>query len=274
MKQIWIAVFTILGLTLAPYSYVHAADFKSGGDWGCRSAAISNIKNLARDQSKSFIGAGDYVYSCSTSSINSLWNAVPSKKGVYGNHECEKGQGTSWVTTTFGQNGCSKGYFAVTRGGDTAVIGLNPYTSYKKGTGQYNYVVSKTNQYANDSKINWIVYVVHPLFYPIGCSQSHCHGVDFPGFNSVYEPIIKASGKGFILQAHTHLTAYGTPKGIPAAICGGGGEDGTKLGSLNGYSWGTSTLGYCLFHFEKGSATVKLIGTNNQIVHQHTYNKN
>jgi hypothetical protein len=273
IKTLWIVVFTILGLTLAPYSFIHASDFYTMGDVGCKSAAISNLKNLA-GKPISFVGAGDYSYKCSSSTITPLWNAINSKRGVMGNHECEKGQGTSWATTTFGNGGCSKGYFAVTRGGDTGVIGLNPYTSYNKGSSQYNYVVAATNSYTNNTSIKWIVYVIHPLFYPVGCSDSHCHGVDEAGFNSVYEPIIKNSHKGFIIQAHTHLTAFGTPKGIPSAICGGGGEDGTKLGSLNGYTWASSTMGYCKLHFELGKAIAQLIGTSNNIVHTHTWNKN
>jgi hypothetical protein len=266
---VWLLVLVVVSM-IVPYSFVQAADFKTGGDWGCKQAAMSNLKNAGLNKAISFFGLGDYLYSCSPST---LWNSIPSKKGVMGNHECEKGQGTSWAASTFGNGGCGKGYFAVTRGGDTGVIGLNPYTSYKKGSSQYNYVVSKTNEYKNNTNINWIVYLIHPLFYPVGCSQSHCHGVDNPGFNSVYEPIIKASGKGFILQAHTHLSAFGTPKGIPSAICGGGGEDSTKLGSLNGYTWASSTPGYCLFHFELGKATAQLIGTNNQVVHTHTWKK-
>ena len=272
IKQIWIVVFTIIGLTLAPYSFVHASDFNAMGDVGCKSAAVSNLHNLA-GKPISFFGIGDYSYKCSSSTIKPLWIEINSKKLAAGNHECEKGE-DSLKFATMGGTGCSKGYFAVTRGGDTGVIGLNPYTSYKKGSSQYNFVVQKTNEYKNNTSINWIVYIFHPLMFPVGCSQSHCHGVDKAGFNSVYDPIIRGSGKGFVLQAHTHLTALGTPKGIPAAICGGGGEDGTKLGSLNGYSYGTNQLGYCKLHFEKGKAIASLIGTNNQIIHEHTWNRN
>jgi hypothetical protein len=272
MKLLWIGILSILAIFLMPMSYVQAADFNSVGDVGCKSAAISNLKNLA-NKPISFFGVGDYSYKCSSSTILPLWNAINSKKGIMGNHECEKGEDSLNAGTVFQNGGCGKGYFAYVRGGNTAVIGLNPYTSYKSGSAQYNFVVSKTNQYKADSAINWIVYIIHPLFYPVGCSLSHCHGVDNPGFNSVYEPIIKASGKGFILQAHTHLTAYGTPKGIPAAVCGGGGEDGTTLGSLNGYSWASSKMGFCKLHFELGKATAQLIGTSNILIHTHTWNK-
>jgi hypothetical protein len=270
MKLLLVALLTVILVSSTLLSRVQASDFNAVGDVGCKGNAISNLKNLA-NKAISFFGLGDYSYKCSGSTIKPLYDKINSKKLISGNHECEKKEDG----LKFGQYGgsCSKGYFAVTRGGDTGVIGLNPYTSYKQGSAQYNFVTQKTNEYKNSSSINWIVYLVHPLFYPIGCSSSHCHGVDNPGFNSVYEPIIKASGKGFIIQAHTHLSATGTPKGIPAAICGGGGEDSTKLGSLNGYQWGSSTPGYCQFHFEKGKATATLIGTNNQPIHQHTYNR-
>jgi len=261
-------VILVLAITIITTNYVRALDFNTMGDVGCRTAAIANLMNLA-NKPISFFGLGDYSYKCSASTIKPLWDQINSKKLIAGNHECEKkGQ------NALGFKDCKKGYFAVIRGGDTGIIGLNPYTSYKKGSSQYNLVTAASNSYSNNTKIYWIVYLVHNDFYPVGCSGLHCHGVDKAAFNKIYEPIIKATGKGFIIQAHTHLTALGTPKGIPSAICGGGGEDGTKLGSSNGYDYGTATPGYCNFHFGQNDATVKLIGTNNQIIHEHTYNKN
>jgi hypothetical protein len=164
-----LAILIALVLLLVPLVYsVRASDFKAGGDWGCKSTAMSNLKNAGINKAISFLGLGDYLYKCKPTV---LWNDIPSKKGIMGNHECEKGQGTSWATINMGNGGCKKGYFAVTRGGDTGVIGLNPYTSYKVGSSQYNFVVQKTNEYKNNTNINWIVYLIHPLFYPVGCSQ-------------------------------------------------------------------------------------------------------
>ena len=264
---IWVIVLVSIGVLIVPHSFAQAADFNAVGDIGCKSSAISNLKNLA-GKTISFFGLGDYSYKCSAGTIKPLYDQINSKKLIAGNHECEKsGQ------NALGFTGCKKGYFAVTRGSDTGVIGLNPYTSYKKGSSQYNLVTTASNSYANSTAINWIVYLIHNDFYPVGCSGDHCHAVDKAAFNKIYEPIIKATGKGFVLQAHTHLTAFGTPKGIPSAICGGGGEDGTKLGSSNGYTYGTAIPGYCNFHFGQDNATVKLIGTNNQIVHEHNYKK-
>ena len=147
----------ILALILIPVSYSQAADFNAGGDWGCKPDAIANLKNIA-GKPISFFGLGDYSYKCSSSAIKPFWDAINSKRGVQGNHECEKSREDALnAGTVFGNGGCKKGYFAVTRGGDTGVIGLNPYTSYKKGSAQYNYVVSKTNEYANAANIHWIV---------------------------------------------------------------------------------------------------------------------
>ena len=270
----WLILPIILGLLLVPISYGHAADFNTVGDVGCKPAALSNLKNLA-GKAISFFGLGDYSYKCSSSKILPAWQEINSKKGVQGNHECEKsGQDSLKAGTLFGNGGCKKGFFTSIRGGDTAIIGLNPYTAYKKDTPQYNFVINATNSYSSNTKINWIIYLIHNDFWPVGCSGSHCHGVDKAAFNKIYEPIIKSSKKALVIQAHTHLTAMGTPKGIPSALCGGGGEDGTTTGNLNGYSYVTGKMGYCLIHTELGKATATLIGINNLPIHKHTWNRN
>jgi len=278
-RQAWGIVLTIIALELIPASFLntHGAEFRTGGDWGCTTNAQTNLKNIAKDQTKSFMGLGDYVYSCNTGSktFTTLWNNITSKKGVPGNHECEKGQGTKWASQTFGYGDCkTKGYFAVIRGGNTGVIGLNPYGDYKKGTGQYNYVVSKTNQYKNDSSIKWIVYLIHDPLYPIGCSGSHCHDLEISGFKKVYEPIIKSSGKEILIQAHTHLTGAGKINNVPVAVCGGGGEDKTNaVSNTRGYQWETSKPGFCLVHTESDIAMIQLIGLDGQPIHTQTWSK-
>jgi len=271
MKLVIALLLLVISITLV--HSVQAADFNSMGDVGCKQAAISNLKNLA-GKSISFFGLGDYSYKCKSSVIKPLWDQINSKKAVQGNHECEKsGQDSLNAGTYFGNGGCKKGYFAYIRGGDTAVIGLNPYASYKQGSAQYNFVISKTSLYETQDNIHWIIYLIHNDFYPVGCSGNHCHAVDKASFNSVYLPIIKSTGKGMIIQAHTHLTAFGEFDGIPSAICGGGGEDGTTLGKSNGYNFGTSQPGYCRIHTELGKASASLIGTNGQIVHTETWSK-
>src|SRR4029078_6387929 len=130
-----------------------------------------------------------------------------------------------------------------------------------------------TSLYEADDRIHWIIYILHPLFNPVGCSADHCHGVDEAKFNSIYYPIIQSSGKAIIIQAHTHLTSMGTFNGIPTLVCGGGGEDGTTLGKSNGYNFGTSQPGYCRMHTELGKASASLIGINGQIVHTETWSK-
>jgi len=263
-----------IGLLLGSVSNIMAADFNAVGDIGCKSPAISILRNLA-GKPISFFGVGDYSYKCSSGKILPLWQEINSKKGVMGNHECEKNQDSLKAGTLFGNGGCKKGFFAYVRGGDTAIIGLNPYTAYKKDTPQYNFVLAKTALYKTDNKIHWIIYIIHPLFYPVCCTGNHCHGIDEPKFNAVYEPIIKSSGKAIIVQAHTHLTATGSINNIPSLICGGGGEDSTTAAGLNGYSFVTSQPVYCHIHTELGKATATLIGTTNQTVHIHNWiNKN
>jgi hypothetical protein len=75
-----------------------------------------------------------------------------------------------------------------------------------------------------------------------------------------------------VIQAHTHLTAFGTVNGVPTAICGGGGEDGTSTNGLGAYTYSSSKMGFCAFHIEQGKMTVKHIGTANTILQTHTWN--
>ena len=278
MNQIqtyWLVVFAIIILALAPYSYTHAADFNSAGDWGCKTAAISNLKNLANKPS-SFFGLGDYSYKCKSSQIKPLWDQINSKQLALGNHSCEKsgqdslGAGKGY----FSNGGCKKGYGVFIRGGDTAIIVLNQYTSYKVGSSQYNFVVGKLNQISNMSSIQNIAFVFHEPIYPVKCTGSHCHpSVEKPVFKSTYEPLIKKY-HALVIQAHTHLVAFGTFNGIRTAICGGGGEDSTSPSGQDFYTYVSKSMGYCSFHTENDKTIVQHIGTNNQVIHTHTWNKN
>lgn len=249
------------------------AHFKTGGDWGCKSSAISNIKNLAKD-TYSFFGTGDYSYKCSSSTIKPLWDKVPSKQLALGNHECEKsGQDSLRVAAGYSSNGgCSRGYNMFLRGGNSiAVFVLNDYTSYKAGSSQYNFVVSKLAQVSNMSTIKAIFFVFHEPIYPVPCSGSHCHGLEKPAFKSTYEPLIK-SHHGIVIQAHTHLTAAGTILGVRTVVCGGGGENSTSLNGNGPYSYVSSKMGFCYFHLRGDTVSVEHIGTSGQILHTHTWN--
>lgn len=251
----------------------HAADFKAGGDWGCKSSANSNIKNLAKD-TQSFFGVGDYSYKCSSSSIKPLWDKVPSKQLALGNHECEKsGQDALKVGTGYSSNGgCGKGYGMFLRGGNSvAVFVLNQYTSYKAGSSQYKFVVSKLAQVDNMTSVKVIFFVMHEPIYPVPCSSSHCHGLDKPSFKSTYEPIIKAHN-GIVISAHTHLTAFGVVNGVRTSVCGGGGEDGTSLNGNGAYTYVSKTMGFCYFHTTSDKIIVEQIDPTGKVIHTHSWN--
>lgn len=248
------------------------ANFKSVGDVGCKTAAKQNLANLAKD-GNSFFGAGDYSYKCSSSSIKPLWDKVPSKQLALGNHECEKsGQDALKVKSGYFSNGgCGRGYGAFIRGNSVAVFVLNDYTSYKSGSSQYNYVANKLKQVSNMSNIIDIVFVFHEPIYPVPCSGSHCHGLEKAAFKSTYEPLIKQY-HALVVQAHTHLTAFGTINGVRSAECGGGGEDGTSLNGNGAYTYVSNKMGFCYFHIHNGNTVVDHVGTNGQILHTHTWN--
>lgn len=268
MKLLLIALLTVILVSSTVLS-VRAGDFNTVGDIGCKSAALANLKNLA-GQPKSFFGVGDIAYKCSTSTLLKPWNAVNSKRTTLGNHECEKGQGTVFVQQTFGAY-CNKGYKAYIRGGNVAVILLNQYTSYKVGSNQYKFVKEATEAYDNMSEIVRIVYVFHEPIYPVPCSSSHCHGLEKPSFKSTYEPLIKEHHV-LVIQAHTHLISFGTINGVPSAICGGGGEDGTSLNGNGGYTYVSNKMSYCKFHIEASKIVVQQIDTTGKIIHTHTWN--
>jgi hypothetical protein len=273
--NLWLVVLITLGLALIPalHTSAHAdASFKAMGDVGCKIAAYLNLRNLALTSSL-FFGVGDYSYGCNPNSepLKTLWNRVPSKKGVMGNHECVKGQQAGWAATTFGNGGCSKGYGAFVKGNSVAVILLNPYTSYTEGSSQYKFVLDHLKTYSSMGNIVRIVFVFHEIMYPVPCSGPHCHGVEKDSFRSTYDPLIRQYNV-FVIQAHTHLTAFGTIKNVQVATCGGGGEDGTLLNGLGLYKYVSNKMGYCNFNIGKDKVVAQHIGTDNRVLQTHTYN--
>jgi hypothetical protein len=271
--KIFLIAFLILPVIFNAGVAFGNSNFKAGGDWGCKSSAISNIKNLAKD-TNSFFGVGDYSYKCSSSTIKPLWDKVPSKQLALGNHECEKsGQDSLKVGVGYSSNGgCSKGYGMFLRGSNTvAVFVLNQYTSYKAGSAQYKFVTDTLKKIDNMTNIKTIIFVFHEPIYPVPCSGSHCHGLEKPAFKSTYEPLIK-SHNGIVIQAHTHLTAAGTILGVRATVCGGGGEDGTSLNGNGPYSYVSSKMGFCYFHITTDKVIVQHIDPSGKILHTHTWN--
>jgi hypothetical protein len=251
------------------------ANFTSGGDFGCKSDAIKNINNIAgySKNGVSFIGNGDIVYKCSTSSSGSLqlvWSKVTSKKSSLGNHECEESQGKTFFKNNFGLD-CKSGAKAYIRGNSVGIIVMNQYTSYKKGSSQYNFVVSKIAEWKANSNIIRIFVYFHEPIDPVNCSGSHCHGLDKPAFKSTYNQIF-LDNDIFVVAAHTHLTAFGSPDGKDSAVCGGGGEDGTSLNGNGKYNYVSKAMGICLFHVTSDKVIAQHIGTSGQVLKEHIYN--
>lgn len=248
------------------------------GDIGCKDASIATLENLGESKLP-LIGIGDYMYKCSPGDmvgdeggtggddrLGDLYADIEHKVGAEGNHEAEKGQQEQWAEDTFKY----PNDFAAWKLGDVGIIILNPYEDFKKGSDQYDFVVAKSMLFNANPKINWIVYVTHePLYTP---TVSGGHGAN-TALKDTYAPIIKKYG-GFLLEAHNHITAFGTINNINIAMCGGAGYGGDTLGKLNGFSWATSKeFGYCDFTFMPNSIVAKMIGTDGNTVREHMFTR-
>lgn len=238
----------------------------AAGDFGCKSNSIANLKNLDASPLP-LIGIGDYLYKCSLSSVQKYYDGI-NKVGAKGNHE-DQGQGKDWAKTAFRY--FDRGYTSWILN-DIAIIILDPYQSFDKNSNQYKYVVAKSEQFASrPGDLNWIVYVVHePLWTP---SAGGGHGPN-KDMRSVYGPLIQKY-KGFLIEAHNHLTAFGTVENVPQALCGGAGYGGDTLGDLNGWEWATATkFGYCKFEFQKNAIVGQLIGASDgKVIRSFTWAK-
>ena len=272
----------IIGLALLPLlsaSIVSNASadvtLNAVGDIGCKTNSIKNLQNLDKS-THTLLGLGDYLYSCSSSSVQKYYDGIV-KVGAKGNHE-DDGQGKIWAKNNFRYGDRGYGSWKL---GDIGIIILDPYQSYKQGSTQYNYVKAKSEQFTFKTDpttgqkvprtdINWVLYAVHePLWTP---NVGGGHGPN-TGLRSTYAPII-TQYKGFLLEAHNHITAFGVINSVPQVLCGGGGYGGDSLGSLNGFSWGTSSqFGFCKLFFQKDKVIVQLIGTDNTVKHTHTFTK-
>ena len=89
----------VLSLTAVLFLSVYAIAFTASsasadteliavGDVGCKSASLSNLKNIANSPDKQkLLAVGDIVYNCSPSSIQKNWDAIKQEKhSVLGNH--------------------------------------------------------------------------------------------------------------------------------------------------------------------------------------------
>src|SRR5215510_2508307 len=203
------------------------------GDIGCKSASITNLKNIDA-RNLPFLGVGDYLYKCSPSSVQKYWDGISVKIGSKGNHDTESNSKT-WakVNLKYGD----RGYGSWKLNNEIALIILDPYQSYKQGSAQYNYVLSKTQQFQNRDDIKWIVYVTHePLWTPD-------YGGGHPpntGLRSAYADLLASNKNVLLLQAHNHGTWWGIMNGIKQIGCGGGGYGGDTLDDSNGFPYATT----------------------------------
>lgn len=262
MKGIALTLISLLLLGLVPVS-VRAADWIMVGDIGCKPAAVTNVRNIASTK-KPFIGLGDYEYKCRDTDMHALFNSVNIMGGSAGNHECEKGQGTSFGASTFHYGSCQTGYTTRVLG-DVAFIGINPYAPYKKGSVQYNFIDRVSAKY-RINHIGWLIYYLHPNLESVKCSGDHCHAGDTTVLNTLAP--LQTRYHAIFITAHTHVTAYGK-----TAICGGGGEDGTELEGTGNFKYASNKMGYCLFHSEDNQLRVLHIGTDGKSLHIHSWSK-
>jgi hypothetical protein len=229
------------------------------------------LKNLGKSDLP-FVGLGDYMYSCHPGDnvagkrLGDLYADISNKIGAEGNHEAVRGQEEQWAEDTFKY----PNDFAAWKLKDLGIIVMNPYVAFKKGSDQYNFIVNKSKTLDANPFIKTLVYVVHEPLYTPAVTGGHGANVQL---KELFAPVIKEH-KGFLLEAHNHITAFGKVDGINQAICGGGGSGGDTLGKLNGFTWGTSKdFGYCEFTFNQNNITAKLVGNNQVNVKEYTFTR-
>jgi hypothetical protein len=272
LNKLWIAAtFSILlFLSTAVIGSSHADTAMIGlGDIGCKDSAKKNLGNIATSGIP-MIGAGDYRYDCKVSSIQPLWDKISVKHGPYGNHDVESSTSKTFTKTNMGLG--TKGWFSW-RIADLAIIGINQYADYKKGSEQYTYLQSKTTQFCGRTDISWVIYTMHQPFQTPSFGGGH--GPDKATRDNI-GPIIKQcqatnNQNVLVLEGHNHGVAFGNVDGLNHAICGGGGQGGDTLGGLNGFEYGSIKAGYCLFSFGQTTATVQHRGTDNKILEEFAF---
>lgn len=262
-------ILLLLILSIVVVHTVQASKFIAGGDWGCKTAAQNNLKQIQKT-GLPVVGLGDYGYSCNEKTLTTMWNQIQSKTGTQGNHECQKGQNTIWAAKTFGYSDCKQSGRSTILG-NTGFILMNDYQSYSTGSKQYNRVIATAEKFHNNSNIDLIVFAYHEPTHGLKCSGSHCHA-DKTDFAKIYDPIIKKYN-GLILEGHTHLVGFGSPNGIPTAQCGGGGEDSTQVKTTSDFDYGSATMGYCQIDVQKDKIVAEHFSQTGQLLHTHTFNR-
>lgn len=248
MNKLLILTFLIaLTLTLAVRS-VYAIELDLLGDVGTNAIAKKNVILLGK-QNECLLGLGDYQYDKKKVSAENQknWDNIECKVGVPGNHEVEKGENAKWAAANFGYG--TKGYGSWKLADKNSsmpsvmIIGLNPYTDFKKGSNQYDFFVKKLEQSSNRKDISWILVASHPpIFTPTSIGG---HGPDIQ-LRNTFLPLIANLTNVIWVSGHNHITAWGTVQDTKLVICGGGGKGGDSLGKLNGFEFATSKdFGHC-----------------------------
>jgi calcineurin-like phosphoesterase family protein len=274
----------VLSLTAVLFLSVYAIAFTASnasatteliavGDIGCRSASLSNLKNIANSAAKEkVLGVGDIVYNCSPSSIQKNWDAIKQEKhSVLGNHDVEKSSSKAFMAKNFGLG--PSGWFSW-KINDIAIIGINDYRPFNEGSVQHTYLEQKTTQFCGRddstlSPINWVIYATHePIQTP---SVGGGHGPN-KALRSVLESLAEKCGDNvLILEGHNHITAFGNVQGNNHALCGGGGFGGDDTGDSAGFEFQTKKFGYCQFSFGEDNIEAKLIGTDGKVIGTHRF---
>ena len=244
------------------------------GDVGCKTNAKTNLDNIGDrpDTDGNFLGLGDYLYSCSTSSVQSLWDHITQEKhGVVGNHDNEKSSTMKWMRDNLGLG--LNGWFSW-KINDIVIIGINTYKPFNAGSPQNDYLKQKTTQFCGRddsmlSPINWVIYAMHePIQTP---NVGGGHGPN-TALRNVIEPLAESCGNNvLILEAHNHITAFGNVQGNNHALCGGGGFGGDSTGNSNGFEFQTQKSGYCRFNFSDNVIEASLIAPDGRVIGSHTF---
>jgi hypothetical protein len=242
------------------------------GDIGCKTDSISNLRNIA-DSGLPLLGLGDYMYNCHPGDIEEgkrlgdYYHDIWDKVGAEGNHEHENGQESQWAMDTFRY---PNGYAAWSLG-NVGIIVMNPYLDFEEGSDQYDFIVAKSEKLDANPNIDWIVYVTHEPMWTPSVDGGHGPNTDL---RDAIGPIVKGYN-GFLIQAHNHVTAFGTNDGVNQILCGGGGYGGDDIEKLSGFDYATADdFGYCSLEFNtNNTAHVNLIGTDGQIVKSQIFTK-
>jgi Calcineurin-like phosphoesterase len=269
---ILIAFTLIVGLAVRS---VFAIELDLAGDFGTNTKAKQIVTSLAKGN-ECLLGLGDYQYQDSVSVENQkLWDSVKCKVGVPGNHELEKNEAKDWGAKNFAYG--DRGYQSwklLDRDPSkpsVAVIGINTYTDFQKGSAQYDFIAKKIDQFQGRKDISWIIVASHePIFTP---TTGGGHGPN-EKLRDVLLPLIKGIPNVIVAAAHNHITAYGVVQNTTNIVCGGGGKGGDTLGKLNGFEYATAKdFGHCDLSLLPNNLKVALVGTDGTVKQSFVLNR-